>query len=65
MIETLSKSDEVKYLKHFTRKIRVMGNLMDQILLPIRFGIFALLGDKKLSILDPQLITLLQLLIRL
>jgi hypothetical protein len=53
MIETLSKSDEDEYLKHFTRKIREMGILMDKILLPLRFGILALLGDKKLSILDP------------
>jgi hypothetical protein len=30
-----------------------MGVLMDKIFLPVRFGIFALLGEKKLSILDP------------
>ena len=53
LVQTLSKSAEVNYFKQFMQRVRQMGVIMEKILLPLRFGIFALLGDKKLSIFDP------------
>jgi hypothetical protein len=58
--EVLSSKVTKEYLNEFKERINKMADLFNMIFLPLRFGVLALFDERKVSILDPKLLDLLQ-----
>jgi hypothetical protein len=55
MLKYLNKHDQIIYHNQLLTRVVEMGNELNKIFLPLILGLFAILSESKISILDKNL----------